>query len=210
MPNQELRDRLRESYDRQSLQRDAHRIAPWKVEERSGFLSLLKKERKNTLLEIGSGTGRDSRFFQDGGLTVTCIDLSPENIKLCHQKGLTALVMDVGELQFPADSFDAVYALNSLLHLPHVELPVVLRRINAVLKPHGLFYLGVYGGYDHEGVWERDSYTPQRFFAFYSDERVQQIAAEVFDILAFMRIMLDENDPIHFQALTLRKRDLVR
>lgn len=124
--NRPFRDNLRKAYDRQANQRDAGFIQEWKEQERANFLYLLQKEDKHTLLEIGSGPGRDGRFFQENGIEVVCIDLSPEMIRLCRQKGLTAYVMDMADLTFPANSFDAVYALNSLLHLTKAELPTVL------------------------------------------------------------------------------------
>ena len=150
--NRPFRDDLRKTYDRQANQRDAGSIQEWKVEERSKFLSLLQKEDKLTLLEIGSGPGRDGVFFQKQGLQVTCIDLSPEMIRLCHQKGMTAYVMDMADLTFAANSFDAVYALNSLLHLTKAELPTVLKKIDSILAPTGLFFMGVYGGDEFEGI----------------------------------------------------------
>jgi SAM-dependent methyltransferase len=126
-------------------------------------------------------------------------------VELCRQKGLTAYVMDMTQIQFPDGSFDAVYALNSLLHLTKAEFPVVLRRIDTLLKPEGVVFLGIYGGYEHEGIWDQDSYTPQRFFSFFSDEHLKQEVAQVFDILSFNPIVLDPENPIHFQALTLKK-----
>ncbi|MFZ6026907.1 MAG: class I SAM-dependent methyltransferase [Chloroflexota bacterium] len=73
------------------------------------------------------------------------IDLSPEMVRLCRQKGLATSVMDMAELDFSPASFGAI-AMNSLLHLPKTALPGVLRQIHRVLKPDGLFYLGVHGG----------------------------------------------------------------
>ena len=136
--NNELRSNLRESYNRKAQDRDRAIMPAWKVEERRSFLLLLQQQHTRTLLELGAGTGRDGKFFQDHGLEVTCIDLSPAMVNLCRQKGLTACVMDFGDLRFPASSFDAVYALNCLLHLPKNELPTVLQAIDTVLTPTGL------------------------------------------------------------------------
>ncbi len=207
----ELRNDLRKAYGRKAPERESYPIADWKVKVRQDFLALLQAEHKHTLLELGAGPGRDARFFQDNGLRVTCIDLSPETIELCRQKGLEAQVMDFGDLRFAAESFEAVYALNCLLHLPRPELPLVLQSINTILKPAGLFYLGVYGGYDHEGVWQDDAYEPKRFFSFFTDEHLQQVVTEVFEILSFQRILLsEENSHLHFQSLVLRKRNSKR
>jgi SAM-dependent methyltransferase len=112
--------------------------------------------------------------------------------------------MDMVDLDFPDASFDAVYALNSLLHLTKAELPAVLQNIRRVLKANGLFFLGTYGGYDFEGVWEQDSYDPKRFFSFHSDEGIRQVVTKYFTLLSFQQIMPGDNN-IHFQSLILRK-----
>jgi len=204
MKTNQLRTNLILSYNRQAGQRNKSEIEAWKVIERGEFLALLKSERKKSLLEVGAGHGRDSKFFQENGFQVTCIDLSPEMVKLCQQKGLNASVMDMGDLNFPDDSFDAAYSLNSMLHLPKKELPAVLQNIRRVLKPNGLFFLGVYGGSDFEGIWEQDSYNPKRFFSLYSDEKLKQAVTESFKLLSFKQIILP-GETNHFQSLTLRK-----
>jgi SAM-dependent methyltransferase len=200
-----LRANLILSYDRQAEQRNRSEIEEWKAIERAEFLALLKDEQKQTLLEIGAGHGRDSKFFQENGLHVTCIDLSPEMVKLCKQKGLNALVMDMIDLDFPDSSFDAVYSLNSMLHLSKQKLPTVLQNVRSVLKTNGLFFLGMYGGYDFEGMWENDSYDPKRFFSFHSDEKLKQIVTEHFALVAFKQVRSGKDDKLHFQSLSLRK-----
>jgi SAM-dependent methyltransferase len=207
MPDTKLRADLRTSYNRSAQERENYSKQSWKVEERANFLALLQREHKQRLLEIGSGPGHDSKFFQDQGLETVCIDLSPAMVALCQQKGLEAYVMDMTEISFPDSSFEAVYALNSLLHLPKVEFITCLQQINRLLKTGGLFFLGVYGGYEHEGIWERDSYEPQRFFSFFSDEHLEQEVSKVFDVLTFKQIILEPDDPIHFQSLILKKKD---
>lgn len=204
--NNAFRDDLRKAYDCKAEERDASSIQEWKIEERANFLSLLQKEGKRTLLEIGPGPGRDGKFFLEHGLQVACVDLSPEMIRLCQQKGLTAYVMDMTDMQFPDNSFDAVYTMNSLLHLTKTELPAVLRRISLILKPTGLFYMGVYGGYEFEGIEEEDKYDPKRFYSYFSDNHLQGIVSEVFDVLSFKQILWGRTDNYHFQSLVLRKR----
>jgi len=205
--NNFLKSNLREAYNKAACDRDAQAIQNWKLEARSKFLSLLLQGKKESLLEIGAGPGKDSAFFQEQGLKVVCTDLSSEMVKLCKQKGLNAHVMDFCNLQIPDNSYDAVYAFNCLLHLPKKELPAVLKAINSVLKSNGLFYMGVYGGYDHEGIWSEDPYEPKRFFSFYSDERLIRVVNNVFDVYSFERISTNEpHSDLHFQSLVLRKR----
>lgn len=204
----ELRDNLRQSYDQKASQRDRRTIQPWKLEMRAHYLALLLQEQKISLLEIGAGTGLDSLYFQEQGLTVTCVDLSAEMVSMCQKKGVQAYQMDVCHLQFAPASFDAVYSLNCLLHLPQMQLASALAEINTILKPNGLFYLGVYGGYQHEGIWLDDPYDPQRFFAFYTDEELKKHLTAVFDLISFQTLELDEEGEsgLYFQSCILRKR----
>lgn len=200
-----LRDALRQAYDAGALSRDQSALPEWKSSERARFLLHLQTNRLLRLLELGAGTGRDGSYFADAGCEVTCIDLSPAMVRLCHDKGLTALVMDTADLSFQNASFDAVYSFNSLLHLPKMELPAVLMEIRRVLAPGGLFYFGTYGGHNHEGIYEKDDHTPQRFFSFYEDEHLKRVVGEAFDILEFRSFVPDgDTARIHFQSLLLQ------
>ena len=204
MPDEQRKAGLIRAYDQQAEERDKGGIQAWKVVERAHFLSLLRQEDRHTLLEIGAGHGRDSLFFREQGYKVTGIDLSSAMVNLCQQKGVTAFVMDMVELGFARSSFDAVYALNSFLHLSKSELPAVLENVRRILRPAGLFYLGVYGGFDFEGIWEDDFYTPKRFFSLHTDENLKQTLSKVFEILYFRSIEFDENQR-PFQSVILRK-----
>jgi SAM-dependent methyltransferase len=196
---------LRSAYDRYAGERDRSDLEPWKIDQRQRFIDLLRGEDKLSLLDIGAGTGKDSLFFQESGLDVTCIDLSPEMVVLCQQKGLRALERDFLTLDFRPATFDAAYALNSLLHVPKTDLPAVLRQIQTVVRPGGLFFLGVYGGNDFDGVWEDDRYEPKRFFSFYTDDGLQAAVGPFFSVVSFDRIEHDPASGLHVQALILRR-----
>ena len=205
MTYEQLKADLVTVYNQQAEERDKREIDDWKAEERAHFLSLLQGENKQSLLEIGAGPGRDSLFFKEQGLQVTSIDLSPKMVELCRQKGLDAQVMDMIHLDFEHNSFDAVYALNSFLHLPKDKFPLALENVRNVLQPSGLFFLGIYGGIEFEGTNEKDAYRPKRFFSFHSDENLKRILADTFEILHFKRIDF-EKERLSFQSTILRKR----
>ncbi|TFH10521.1 MAG: class I SAM-dependent methyltransferase [Candidatus Atribacteria bacterium] len=198
------RDPLRQAYDNEANTRDRQALPAWKKREREAFFSEFRKRGLQRLLEVGAGTGRDSRYFQDAGCDVTCIDLSSNMVRLCQDKGLDARVMDVAALSFPTNSFDGVYAFNSLLHLEKSELPDVLLEIQRVLNPGGLFYFGTYGGFDHEGIYQNDDHVPKRFFSFYDDEHLRRVVGQSFEILEFRSVSRNVKD-LRFQSLLLRK-----
>jgi SAM-dependent methyltransferase len=193
---------LRKSYDATAAERDGMTKQDWKIKERDAFLDRLQTVEANTLLEIGAGTGQDAVFFLGGGLTVTAIDPSPEMVERCLAKGVNAYVRDVLNLGLEPASFDAAYAMNSLLHVPNANLPDALRAVRDLLTPGGLFFVGVYGGVAEEGIAADDHHNPKRFFSFRTDEQIATYAQEVFEIVNFHTI--DDGD-LHFQALTLAR-----
>ena len=204
---QQVIETLRAAYSSESAgQRDNAEKEDWKLVERQQFLTLLQQEGKATLLEIGVGTGADSLFFQQNGLRVVCSDLSHAMVALCREKGLEAYVMDFLHLDFAPTSFDAVYALNCLLHVPTVALPAVLEKIRDLLRPSGLFFLGVYGGFEKEGVNEQDYHVPPRFFSFHTDEFMKDAVAPYFDLVSFKSVPLPEKSR-RFQSMTLRRKE---
>lgn len=202
----EIIESLRQSYDLSAAERDKASRGDWRVRERNDFLELLMKEKKSRLLEIGAGPGKDSKFFQDNGLQVIATDLSPRMVELCREKGLEAHVMDFKNLDFAAEQFGAIYAFNSLLHVPKQDLPQVLTVIRELLKPSGLFFMAVYGGQDSEGIYEEDLQRPKRFFSFFTDEKMRATVGRFFDIYDFKIITLpNANDGLHIQRIILRK-----
>ncbi|MCJ8011237.1 class I SAM-dependent methyltransferase [Paenibacillus sp. KQZ6P-2] len=195
---------LAKSYDIDSHRRVNSNPAEWKLVEREHFLSKLRSSDKKKLLEIGAGTGIDSLYFKENGIEVTSVDLSSEMIRYCKEKGLQAYEMDFYNLDFADNTFDAVYALNCLLHVPKNEIGDVLQEIKRIMKPDALFYMGLYGGNDSEGIWENDWCDPKRFFASYSDHSIRTLVGKYFKEISFNTIPLQDGQP-HFQAFILQK-----
>lgn len=156
------------------------------------------------MLELGAGPGYDGTFFQEHGLDVAAIDLSPGNVALCRAKGLDARVMDFRRLEFAPESFDAAYSLNSLLHVPNASLPGVLSSVRSVLRVGGLFFLGVYGGESREGPLVDDWLDPPRFFSFRTDDELLGFARPSFEVVDFHVV---GTDSLRFQSLTLHRPD---
>ncbi|MBK7217012.1 MAG: class I SAM-dependent methyltransferase [Candidatus Promineofilum sp.] len=203
-------DGLRQAYDNSAEERDAGnagRLTPWKVATRADFLSLLQAEGKRSLLEIGGGPGHFAAFFRDAALDVVMTDLSPAMVRLAQAKGLDARVMDFLSLDFPPAAFDAVFALNCLLHVPSADLPRVLAAIHRVLRPGGLFFYGVYGGHSFEGIWPEDHHEPKRYFVFYPDDELRRRVAGLFDEVSFRAIPVEGETESHFQELILRPKE---
>jgi SAM-dependent methyltransferase len=195
---------LREACDARAAWRNGLSKEPWKLTERQAFRDRLAPGGR--LVEIGAGTGQDSAYFQQEGMTVAAVDLSPVMVEHCRAKGIEAHVMDFLHLDFTANSFDAVFAMNCLLHVPNADLPAVLATIRAVLRPAGLFFVGVWGGTEGaEGPAEDDEHMPARFSSWRTDDQLLGFATAWFDVVDFHTV--DTGRGHRFQSLTLRRPD---
>jgi SAM-dependent methyltransferase len=168
---------------------------------------MLPSDPRPRLLEIGAGVGYTSQWFADRGVTVVATDLSPAQVELCRAKGLDAHVRDMYELGFPAETFDAVWAMNCVHHIPSTDFRGVLAGIRDVVRSGGLVHLGVWGGRDEEGIYLDDFYPPPRFFCMRSDETLRRELSSVFEILSFHTFIPDdtEDDDRHMQLAVLRR-----
>lgn len=198
------------AYDRAVEYRESKQVSTWKKDLRQGFLAALQQEGRNSLIDIGAGTGVHGLFFQSQGIEVSCIDLSPALVEQCRSKGLPSQVLSVLDLPDIGRTFDAAFALNSLLHIPSKLLPDALSNIARVLTGEGLFYWGQYGGEYREGIYQDDNYEPKRFFSLLDDGQIQKFASVDFTIEEFDRIQLEIGAPLHFQSMTLRKKKRIK
>jgi len=94
--------------------------------------------------------------------------------------------------------------MNSLLHVEKSNLNLVMEEINNNLNASGLFFMGVYGGEDSEGIWDEDIYTPHRFFSFHTDESIKKYVTKYFELISFERI--ETGGKYYFQSIILRKK----
>ncbi|MCY9552711.1 class I SAM-dependent methyltransferase [Paenibacillus apiarius] len=169
-----IKQELKKIYNEHARERNASSKQDWKIQSRARFLEQLKVNHTRTLLDIGAGTGQDSLYFMDHGLDVTAIDLSEEHVSYC------------------------------LLHVPKADLNAVLMELKRVLAPNGLFYLGVYGGYEFEGINERDNFIEKRFFSFHRFEAYQKLLLEHFEVIEGERIVIEKEFEHH--SFLLRKK----
>ena len=102
------------------------------------FLGYL--EESSHILDLGCGTGRDSKYFIDGGYKVTSIDGSIEMCKVAENL-LNRKVEQINFLDMNyKNEFEGIFACASLLHLSNDDLLIVLKKISNSLKQNGILY----------------------------------------------------------------------
>lgn len=110
----------------------------------AGTLATAPGER---LLDVGCGPGRHAVEFQQRGLQVVGVDISPDFIAIAHRRaaeaGVTPSLFEMDARELPFDSeFDVAICLcegGFGLGLPDLQ---ILRNIRRALKPGGRLALG--------------------------------------------------------------------
>lgn len=116
------------------------------------FLSYLPDSSdKKLILDLGCGSGRDSKYFLEHDFSVDAVDGSLELCKLAEQLlGQSVRCMLFQELN-ETEKYHGIWACASLLHLPKTELVPVLKRCATALKDNGVMYLSFkYGDFSGE------------------------------------------------------------
>jgi ubiquinone/menaquinone biosynthesis C-methylase UbiE len=115
--------------------------------------------------------------LQEAGLQVMCLDASQAMVDLATERGLNAVLGDLLQLPFKNESFDSVWAYTSLLHVSKMEIGQALNEIHRVLKPGGIFGLGLIEG-EGESYRESTKVTAPRLFSYYQKEEVERLLIE--------------------------------
>lgn len=138
-PTDNHTDLVRRGYDALSFHYRADddgegRYAPWLADLKA------RLPAGASVLDVGCGCGIPvARSLAAAGYAVTGIDLSEVQIERARRLVPAASFTraDATSADFPAESFDAVVCLYSLIHMPIDAQPRLLARIGTWLKPGG-------------------------------------------------------------------------
>jgi ubiquinone/menaquinone biosynthesis C-methylase UbiE len=196
--NRDVYDKYAEFYDRLS----GDYIRTVLFDNARSFMDMLPG---GDVLDIGSGPGKDSAFFVEQGLVPLCLDIAPGMIKLCEQRGLAAMEGDFEKLPFKENWFDGVWAYASLSHMPKADLPLVLEKVRSILRPNGMFYVGMpegnsegfSGSTRHKGV--------RRYTASYLEDELRAHLSNLFDIVPLPKTKVVLGDKTFLNYLCEKK-----
>ncbi len=111
------------------------------------------------VLDLGCGAGIPvTRWLAHRGYAVTGVDVSARQLELARKyvPEATFIKADMIDLAFRPETFDAVVAFHSIIHVPREEHPALLATIHRWLKPGGTFMatLTVTEFEGEDGDWE--------------------------------------------------------
>ncbi|WP_395349810.1 class I SAM-dependent methyltransferase [Variovorax sp. UC122_21] len=94
-----------------------------------------------SVLEVGSGTGRDADFVESLGVIVRRTDATQAFLDLQAERGKQGALLNVvtDPLGGP---FDAILAMAVLIHVDRAQIAPVLRKVFDALAPGGVFLAG--------------------------------------------------------------------
>jgi SAM-dependent methyltransferase len=120
------------------------------------------------ILDLGCGSGRDSAYFSSLGFKVTAVDGSEELCKRVKANyGIDAICIKFEDIPFAAE-FDAIWACASLLHVKKADMPNVMDKVSAALKPGGILYASFKYGSD-------ERVSNGRFFNDYTENDIDTL-----------------------------------
>lgn len=169
MPDQQTID----TYNKLALEYDNEVIEFWEHFPQT-FISKFTECSGPNVLSVGSGTARDALLLNNAGKNVVCVDASDAMVHISTERGFESYVADFNSLPFKNESFDAVWAYTSLLHVPKTEIDTALQEIRRVLTPSGILVLGFIEGTTEEYKTSSGVQSP-RLFSLYTKEEVDSL-----------------------------------
>ena len=123
---------------------------------------------RGRILDVGCGSGRDSKRFAELGYAVDARDRSREIAdEATRRTGLAVRVEDVLEMT-DRDAFDGIWASAMLIHIESDdEFLEAVRRLARALRPDGALYISLKQS-------ERAELADGRTFRFWSPEAVSR------------------------------------
>ncbi len=151
------------------------------LDERPEFQRFISLIHGKKILDLGCGSGDHALYFKQKGFEVTAIDLSNEMIKLCKEKGINAKKMDIEKLEFKDNTFNGIWAVTSLLHIPKQKIGRIIKKLSKILRYNGLLYICMKEGKGEK--LEKEPNGSERYFAYWKEEELKKAFKEHFTLI---------------------------
>lgn len=213
MPHKEQYDSIYSSYQ----MNPSPEIVPWRVtgpnEQLIKFLEQFKLSPPMNILDLGCGTGKNSKYLSEKGFNVVGIDFSDAALRLATKLGVKSplIVADAAYLPFKEKVFDLVLDMGCLHSIPPSIRERVKNEILRVLEHQGTYFLRTWSSkarlIDHTQIGKPMWYIHRKIPIWAFDlSLIDDMFLKDFKI-EYMTEELDEDNYGPFLLLFLRARD---
>lgn len=195
-------DRIAETYNEW--------VSGVRTEERARYTTALfeRVPSGSEVLELGCGIGLTTTRHLAERYSVTAVDLSPRQVELARENVPSARFLhgDMTQLSFPPESFDAVVAFYSIIHVPREEHPGLLHNIALWLRPGGLL-IATLGAQATEYGFEENWLGASMYWSSYDSDTNRRLVEDAgLEIVSAELETEDEfGEPVTFFWVVARK-----
>ena len=138
------------------------------------------------ILEIGSGAGALALWLSKLGHQVICIEPAEKPAEKARKKGLNVALMRFQD--FPvSQTFDAIMAISSLIHISRAEMPSQIQKMSQLLKHDGIAFVSFIKG-DSEGEEDPTDKGKKRFFSKFTQDELNILLSPHFSLIETYKI----------------------
>ncbi len=160
-----------------------------------------------SVVEIGSGDGRDAEFLVDKVKSYIGIEPSKGLRSIAERElpGAHFVNATAQSYEYPKN-VDLIYAMASLLHVSKEDLEVVFAKISKAIRPGGILYLSMKEADYYQPSLQEDAWGLRQFY-LYDVATIKQLAGESFEIVYEDHLLKDGSSgtPTRWFTLALRK-----
>jgi 2-polyprenyl-3-methyl-5-hydroxy-6-metoxy-1,4-benzoquinol methylase len=98
-------------------------------------------KKKAVILDLGCGSGRDTRHFISKGYDVVSVDGSEKMVEYCKEHSTNEIYCSTFETFSSPMKFDAIWACASLLHVKRENIVKIISKYIDMLKNNGIFFM---------------------------------------------------------------------
>jgi len=146
--------------------------------ELNRFISMIPKKGK--IIDLGCGSGRDVQYFLDYGFDAVGVDGSENMITEAKKRVPDGdfRIMHLQSLNFPKESFDAGWALDSISYLKKEEAGGFLSSLHNILKMDAIIFISARQGEGEKEIEFGKLGNSMITIAFYSQEELENLLTE--------------------------------
>ena len=132
----------------------------------------------DSVLDLGCGSGRDSRYFKEKGYRVTAVDASINMCEIVREiEGIDVINEEFDKLDLE-QNYDGIWACASLLHIKKDEIETLLQMLFEHLCQGGVMYASWKYGHGEQ-------FEGERFYSYLDENELGKIVKGITGIVKY-------------------------